>query len=187
MDFAVLNQVGGVQARLQVHHLAGQKSVLAGLSGQGIAAISGQKSRKPRLLQGQGPRLGQVVCAAFAGVFFQNQTRPIECPNQNPGGLGAGALGSFNFHRTPLLPQRGRGHSGHQNDREHGHHNRSALLCLAFHGGVLPSVRAQSRVSTPLIAWSAGKVRTNRTPSGKALASVAEADDWGFVQALLRK
>jgi hypothetical protein len=56
----------------------------------------------------------------------QDQARPVERAEHDPRGLHARALGGFDFHRAPLLPQRRRRERGHQRHREHGREQRRA-------------------------------------------------------------
>ena len=72
MNLAVLQQVGDIEARLQVLHLPRYKRGLLGLRRQGIAAVVRQKGGQPGLRQRHRPGFAQVVGAAFAGVFTQN-------------------------------------------------------------------------------------------------------------------
>ena len=119
-----------VQAGVHVADFAGQKSV-----GDPFAvAVGGQKGAEARLGQWGGPGFAQMVRVAFAqvgaGVFAQDQAGPVERALQYERSLCALALGLFNGHRLPLLPQAGRSQRRHQRDGEHGQQQGAALLCV---------------------------------------------------------
>ena len=69
-----------------------------------------------------------MVGAAGARVFAQDQTRPVERTGKDPGRLGAGALGSLDLYRAPLLPDHRASERDHQGDDDHRHQQRRAAL-----------------------------------------------------------
>jgi hypothetical protein len=166
-DRAGLDQVGQVQQTLLVRDLARQEHVVGVAGRVGRAAIGGQEGRQARFLQRHRPGLGQVVGAAAAGVLAQDQARPVLRAGEHPGGLHAAALGRLHLHAAPLLPQRPAA-SVATSVTVSMAASSAAPAWRARHDDLPPPTvgRTQSRVSSPVIAWPGGSVRTMRTPSG---------------------
>ena len=192
VNFPALHQVGHIQARLQIDDLAGKKSIVGLVAALHVAAVGSQEGRQPGFLQRHRPGFSQVVDAALAGVFAQNQPCPVQRAGQYPGRLRAASLRRLHLHTAPLLPQRGRCQRGHQHHRQHGGQYGSAVLCPKSQmPHWLPSTpgRSQSRVRVPVMAWPAERDSTRRTPSGvegTALGAPSVADpalDSGLLQA----
>eukprot|EP01038_Epipyxis_sp_PR26KG_P018333 gene18333-25816_t len=119
LGLPALREVGDVQAALQVGDLAGQEGlggVGAGIVHLGHVLVGRKEGGQPGLLQRDGPGLGQVVGPAGSPILAQDEPRPVERTDQDPGGLHVAALGRLDLHRTPLLPHRGGREGGDQRD-----------------------------------------------------------------------
>ena len=190
----IAQQVAPVQACLHVGDLAreeGVGGVHAGVVELRHVFVGGQESGQARFLQRHGPGFCQVVGAAAASVFHQDETRPVKRTQQQPARLHARALGTFDLDGAPLLPQRGGGEPRHQGDGEHGREQRGTTLAQRGHGcRSLTTGLTQSRASGPATPAPGGSVISRRMPSGSAapgslavLALSWPLLDWGLVQA----
>ena len=129
-QFALIDQIGQVQPTLLILDITRQKSIQR-RRWVGVF-VGGQKAGQAGFLQADGPGLGQVVgCAGVlvgAGIFAQDEARPVECAGQYPARLQAVTFGLLHFHMPPLLPQGGTGQGGHQCHGEHGQQQGRATL-----------------------------------------------------------